>query len=231
MSISTVQQAPSLPSEKYSRTELPSKRSGSILVVDDEAGIRNFLHRALIKEYGLVEVAESVETAEELRQRCHFDLLIVDIRLSDRSGLEWVEELRRRGNSVDVIFITAYADLTTTISALRSGATDFILKPFRLEQILASVERSFERRISLPAQLAGGMQLPRGIAVLLPRIKAEYLERRWSIFLFRDDSLDAGPSRPQRKSFPNRQLLEVHRLLEKFTPGRQRHLNKGGCGE
>jgi len=99
MSISTVQQAPSLPSEKYSRTELPSKRSGSILVVDDEAGIRNFLHRALIKEYGLVEVAESVETAEELRQRCHFDLLIVDIRLSDRSGLEWVEELRRRGNS------------------------------------------------------------------------------------------------------------------------------------
>ena len=78
MSISTVQQAPSLPSEKYSRTELPSKRSGSILVVDDEAGIRNFLHRALIKEYGLVEVAESVETAEELRQRCHFDLLIVD---------------------------------------------------------------------------------------------------------------------------------------------------------
>jgi len=147
MSISTVQQAPSLPSEKYSRTELPSKRSGSILVVDDEAGIRNFLHRALIKEYGLVEVAESVETAEELRQRCHFDLLIVDIRLSDRSGLEWVEELRRRGNSVDVIFITAYADLTTTISALRSGATDFILKPFRLEQILASVERSFERRM------------------------------------------------------------------------------------
>jgi len=65
MSISTVQQAPSLPSEKYPRTELPSKRSGSILVVDDEAGIRNFLHRALIKEYGLVEVAESVETAEE----------------------------------------------------------------------------------------------------------------------------------------------------------------------
>lgn len=154
MSLSTIRQSPPAVPESSARTELLSKRRGSILVVDDEAGIRNFLQRALTKEYGLVEVADSVETAEELRQRCHFDLLIVDIRLSDRSGLEWVEELRHNGYGVDVIFITAYADLTTTISALRSGATDFILKPFRLEQILASVERCFERRMLTRENLA-----------------------------------------------------------------------------
>jgi two-component system NtrC family response regulator len=132
--------------ERSSSFGQPLRRRVSILVVDDEIGIRNFLQRALAKEYGLVEVADSAEAAEELRQRCHFDLLIVDIRLPGRSGLEWVQQLRSKGNDTDVIFITAYADLTATINALRSGAADFMLKPFRLEQILASVERCFERR-------------------------------------------------------------------------------------
>jgi two-component system NtrC family response regulator len=132
--------------ERSSSFGQPLRRRVSILVVDDEIGIRNFLQRALAKEYGLVEVADSAEAAEELRQRCHFDLLIVDIRLPGRSGLEWVQQLRSKGIDTDVIFITAYADLTATINALRSGAADFMLKPFRLEQILASVERCFERR-------------------------------------------------------------------------------------
>lgn len=146
MSISTARQSsPPLP-ERSSSFGQPLRRRVSILVVDDEIGIRNFLQRALAKEYGLVEVADSAEAAEELRQRCHFDLLIVDIRLPGRSGLEWVQQLRSQGNDTDVIFITAYADLTATINALRSGAADFMLKPFRLEQILASVERCFERR-------------------------------------------------------------------------------------
>ncbi len=122
------------------------RRQASILVVDDEAGIRNFLQRALGKEYGLVEVADSAEAAEELRQRYHFDLFVVDIRLPGRSGLEWIQDLRQQGNDTDVIFITAYADLTATIGALRSGATDFILKPFRLEQIMTAIARCFERR-------------------------------------------------------------------------------------
>ena len=139
------QSSPPLPERSRSFGQ-PLRRHASILVVDDEIGIRNFLQRALAKEYGLVEVAESAETAEELRQRCHFDLLVVDIRLPGRSGLEWVQQLRSQGNDTDVIFITAYADLTATINALRSGAADFVLKPFRLEQILTSVERCFERR-------------------------------------------------------------------------------------
>jgi len=146
MSASTARQSsPTLP-ERSSQFGQSLRRRASLLVVDDEIGIRNFLQRALVKEYGLVETAESAEAAEELRQRCHFDLLIVDIRLPGRSGLEWVQGLRSQGDDTDVIFITAYADLTATINALRSGATDFILKPFRLEQMLAAVERCFERR-------------------------------------------------------------------------------------
>lgn len=120
--------------------------NASILIVDDEPGMRNFLRRALEKRCALLEVADSVEAAEAVRQRCHFDLMIVDIRLPDRSGVEWLCELREREVRTDVIVMTAYADLDTAIAALRGGAADFILKPFRLEQMVSAVQRCLERR-------------------------------------------------------------------------------------
>jgi two-component system NtrC family response regulator len=123
--------------------------SSAILVVDDEPGMRNFLRRALEPECALLEVVDSVETGEEVRQRYHFDLLVLDIRLSGRSGLEWVTDLREQGSQVAVIFITAYADLETAVSALRAEAGDFILKPFRMEQLIASIRRCLERRAVL----------------------------------------------------------------------------------
>jgi DNA-binding NtrC family response regulator len=154
MSSSVVRQSAPATADDNNPSAQNLRRRASILVVDDEAGIRNFLQRALAKEYGLVEVADSAEAAEELRQRYQFDLFIVDIRLPGRSGLEWVQELRQQGNDTDVIFITAYADLTATIGALRSGATDFLLKPFRLEQIMTAITRCFEHRLLARENLA-----------------------------------------------------------------------------
>ncbi len=127
-------------------SEQAGKIRASILVVDDEPGMRNFLQRVFGKRYALVEVAEDVEAAEALRQRCHFDLLIVDIRLPGTSGLEWVTGLNEQGIRSGVIFMTAYADLDMAISALRAGAADFVLKPFRAEQMAAAVERCLEQR-------------------------------------------------------------------------------------
>jgi len=124
----------------------PARRSSAVLVVDDEPGMRNFLRKALQQECALVEAADSVETAEELRQRYHFDLLIVDIRLPGRSGVEWLAQLRAQEVSTDVIVMTAYADLETSIAALRGGASDFLLKPFRVEQMMTAVRRCLERR-------------------------------------------------------------------------------------
>ena len=116
-------------------------RMTSVLIVDDEPGIRNFLNRGLEKYFGLVETAEDVATAETLRQRCNFDLIITDIRLPGRTGVEWVAELREQGGATGVIFMTAHADLETAIAALRAGAEDFIMKPFRMEHMVAAVER------------------------------------------------------------------------------------------
>jgi len=122
------------------------RRSSAILVVDDEPGIRKFLSRSLGKRYAMVETAETVEEAESLRQRCHFDLIIADIRMPGGNGMRWMESLREQGSVTDVIFMTAYADLETAIGAIRTGAADFLLKPFRMEQMTAAVSRCLERR-------------------------------------------------------------------------------------
>lgn len=118
----------------------------SILVVDDEPGMRNFLQRALVKLGAYVEVADSVEQAQALRERCYFDLMIMDIRLPGENSVEWLESLREQGCNTDVIFMTAFAELDMAIQALRTGAMDFILKPFRMEQMTASVDRCLERQ-------------------------------------------------------------------------------------
>lgn len=117
----------------------------SVLVVDDESGMVSFLQRSLAARCGWVETAGSVEEAEVLLQRRHFDLIVLDISLPGRSGVEWLHELRERGFAGDVVLMTAYADLETAIDALRAGAADFLLKPFSVAQMLNAVQRCFER--------------------------------------------------------------------------------------
>ncbi|ABI57042.1 sigma-54-dependent transcriptional regulator [Alkalilimnicola ehrlichii MLHE-1] len=120
--------------------------SASVLVIDDEPGVRNFLERALVRHFRHVRVAANVKEAEAAREEGHYDLIISDIRLPGVSGVDWVEAVRAQGDPTDVIFITAYADLETAIAALRAGASDFILKPFRMDQLYTAIDRCFERR-------------------------------------------------------------------------------------
>jgi DNA-binding NtrC family response regulator len=141
----------------------------SILVVDDEQGMRNFLVKTLVPRCHFVMEAGSAEEGSELLGAHHVDLIILDISLPGKSGVAWLKELRDQGFSGEVILITAFADLDTAIEALRAGASDFILKPFRVPQILNAVKHCYERsrlarenyilRRSLPAGVAqrGGL--------------------------------------------------------------------------
>lgn len=117
----------------------------SVLVVDDEEGMRNFLERTLARRCAMVQAVADAEHAAALMARLHFDLLILDIALPGKSGIEWLHELREHGYGGEVILVTAFADMETAIDALRGGASDFILKPFRVDQILNSIKRCFER--------------------------------------------------------------------------------------
>ena len=117
----------------------------SVLVVDDEPGMLSFLQRALAPRCGVVDTAGSVEQAMPLLRRRLYDLIVLDIALPGRSGIDWLFELREEGYAGDVVLMTAYADLDTAIGALRAGAADFLLKPFALAQILNAIQRCFER--------------------------------------------------------------------------------------
>jgi DNA-binding NtrC family response regulator len=118
----------------------------SILVVDDEPGIRNFLVRTLGPRCKRIEEAASAEAASKMLDTRHFDLVILDNVMPGQSGLDWLSEQRRVGFFADVILMTAYADLDTAIHALRVGASDFVLKPFRSNQILNAVSRCMDQR-------------------------------------------------------------------------------------
>jgi DNA-binding NtrC family response regulator len=116
-----------------------------VLVVDDEAGMRNFLEKTLATRCGQVHSAPDAEAGDALMKRHRFDLLILDITLPGKSGIAWLRELREQGYAGEVVLITAFADLDTAIEALRAGASDFVLKPFRVTQILNAVRRGLER--------------------------------------------------------------------------------------
>ncbi|MEN9892430.1 MAG: hypothetical protein RLY78_2725 [Pseudomonadota bacterium] len=116
-----------------------------VLVVDDEPGMRHFLARALAPCVGQVLVAGSAEEAAPLVQRHRVDLTLLDITLPGRSGLDWLRALQAQGHNGEVVLITAYADLDTAIEALRAGACDLLLKPFRLTQVLNALRRGLER--------------------------------------------------------------------------------------
>ncbi|OGB13210.1 MAG: sigma-54-dependent Fis family transcriptional regulator [Burkholderiales bacterium RIFCSPLOWO2_12_67_14] len=117
----------------------------SILIVDDEQGMLNFLVKTLAPRCHFVMSAGSAEEGAEWLRGHHVDLIILDISLPGKSGVAWLKELRESGFNGEVILITAFADLDTAIEALRAGASDFILKPFRVPQILNAVKHCVER--------------------------------------------------------------------------------------
>ncbi|ENO85801.1 sigma-54-dependent transcriptional regulator [Thauera linaloolentis] len=125
---------------------VPSQE-GHILIVDDEQGMRSFLARALAMRGYTIELAASAEEGAEKVQHADFDLVILDIALPGKAGIDWLKELKADGFAGDVILITAFADMETAIDALRAGASDFILKPFRIDQIANAIKRCTERTL------------------------------------------------------------------------------------
>ncbi len=123
----------------------PWLAQSSILVVDDEPGMRNFLVKILGPRCKLMEEAADASEASAKLDAQRFDVVILDNVLPGKSGLEWLTEQRAIGFFADVILMTAYADLDTAIGALRAGVVDFVLKPFRSNQLLNAVARCLDR--------------------------------------------------------------------------------------
>jgi len=123
----------------------PWLAQASILIVDDEPGMRNFLVRTLGPRCKRIEEAGDTEEASRKLDASSFDVVILDNLMPGQNGVDWLAKQRSIGFFADAILMTAYADLETAIRALQAGAVDFVLKPFRSNQILNAVARCLDR--------------------------------------------------------------------------------------
>jgi len=119
---------------------------GSILVVDDESEIREGLELLLTSEgYGVSSAGTAESGLAKLEER-PYDLLLLDVSLPDRNGLDLLKEIHRRDPHLSVVLITAYGSIDMARAAFKSGAMDYITKPWSMT--------SFSRRSRKPWNLA-----------------------------------------------------------------------------
>src|SRR6202044_2958015 len=116
-----------------------------VLVVEDDRMIAKGLHTALKQDgYAVDGVSDSRSAAEALRSS-RFDIVLLDLGLPERDGLDVLRELRRRNDATPVIILTARDEVQNRIAGLDAGADDYIVKPFDLDEVMARM-RSVLRR-------------------------------------------------------------------------------------
>jgi DNA-binding response OmpR family regulator len=117
-----------------------------ILIVEDNPRISSFLETGLQVQGLLSTVVNTAKDALRVANGKDFDLVILDLGLPDRDGLEVLATLRGQGETLPIIVLTARDGLDDTIVGLDSGANDYITKPFRFEELLARVRVQLRNR-------------------------------------------------------------------------------------
>ena len=117
----------------------------TVFIIDDDVSVRESIHD-LVESVSLR--AESFATAQGFlssERRDGPSCLVLDVRLPDTSGLDLQQELSRAGVRIPIIFITGHADIPMTVRAMKSGAVEFLTKPFREQDLLDVIHRALRR--------------------------------------------------------------------------------------
>ena len=117
---------------------------GKILVIDDDRGPRESLKMVLKYAYEIF-LAARVAGGVELLREIQPDLIIMDIRMPEKSGIEGLQEIRDIDPNVSIVMLTGYGDLETAQQAIRFGANDYLQKPFDTHEIQVVVKKYVDR--------------------------------------------------------------------------------------
>ncbi len=117
-----------------------------ILIVDDEKSILDLLNMVFKKQGYSVESALSAEKAFELLDEDDFDLVLTDVRLPKKSGMDILKYIKEKEPHMPVIMITAYGTIKQAVEAFKAGAVDYVLKPFDVEELKIIVEKGLKER-------------------------------------------------------------------------------------
>src|SRR5580693_7070667 len=119
---------------------------GRILVIDDEPDIREGLEALLTSENYRVELASNAGEGLKRLEQSTFDLVLLDLMMPDKSGMQVLEEIRARDQETPVFLITAYGSIQVAVDALKRGASDYFSKPWDNEKLLIEIERMISKR-------------------------------------------------------------------------------------
>jgi DNA-binding response OmpR family regulator len=133
-----------------------------ILIVDDDPKLRGFVAKGLA-EHG-IESLSAGDGAEAQRVLAAAgpvkpDLILLDVMMPGKSGLDFLEEMRAGGSDIPVIFVTARRAVEERVQGLRRGADDYILKPFEFDELIARIEAVVRRRQSIPVFEIGDLRI------------------------------------------------------------------------
>ncbi|MGH9699602.1 MAG: sigma-54-dependent transcriptional regulator [Candidatus Acidiferrales bacterium] len=118
-----------------------SQRRPSILIVEDEAKLRRLLELQLGEEGFLPQSAADAEEGLRLLNRVEFDLVVSDFKLPGMSGLEFLGAAKRTNGDLPVIIMTAYGTVESAVDAMKAGASDYVLKPFSLAELVLVIRK------------------------------------------------------------------------------------------
>jgi DNA-binding NtrC family response regulator len=121
-------------------------KGAKILLVDDEARFVETLSKRLADRGFDVEGAFSGPEALELLRVRSFDVVLLDVWMPGMDGLEVLKEIRRLHPSVRVVLVSGNASITAAVEGIRLEATDYLLKPVDIDDVLAKVEEAFEKK-------------------------------------------------------------------------------------
>ena len=121
-----------------------ANETGRILFVDDDPEMRSLLLDVLGEQGHEVETAASGEEALGLLERAKYDLLITDLRMTGMDGMELLEGARRIHPHLVTVIITAFGTIDTAVEAMKRGAFNFVTKPFKMSEFVATVEKGLE---------------------------------------------------------------------------------------
>lgn len=126
------------------------RRKNTILIVEDEVGARDSLWM-ILKPFNNLYSADTGEAAIEILEERDVDLVTLDLKMPGMQGVDLLREIKRRKPNVEVIIITGYGTLKSAMDGIRFGASDYILKPFNVAELLSSINRVLDKKQRLDA--------------------------------------------------------------------------------
>ena len=124
------------------------KNTQNVLIVDDEAVVRKGISRALQKRGMNTKTAANGNEALAVMRDSSFDLVLLDIRMPDMDGIDVLSEIRKNYSDTEVIMITGYPTIDTAVHCVKMGALDYLVKPFRLDDLDAALNKTGKPQIN-----------------------------------------------------------------------------------